>query len=52
MAPPPIGYTADQRSRAARGATAPTVRSRGRWYDISTLRLQGFRHMEGSIGPL
>jgi hypothetical protein len=23
MAPPPIGYTADQRSRAARGATAP-----------------------------
>src|SRR3954447_19130602 len=34
IAPPPIGYTADQRPRAARGATHPTVRSRGRWcYD-------------------
>src|SRR4051794_14287794 len=32
MAPPPIGYTTDQRPRAARGATDPTVRSRGRWY--------------------
>src|SRR4051794_30587823 len=32
IAPPPIGYTADQRPRAARGATHPTVRSRGRWY--------------------
>src|SRR5690349_21057983 len=33
MAPPPIGYTADQRPPAARGAARPTVRSRGRWYD-------------------
>src|SRR3954453_23353078 len=32
IAPPPIGHTADQRPRAARGATDPTVRSRGRWY--------------------
>src|SRR5690348_6193166 len=32
--PPPIGYTADQRPRAARGATGPTVRSRGRWYKL------------------
>ncbi len=35
MAPPPIGYTADQRPRAARGAVALTVRSRGRWYNIT-----------------
>src|SRR4051794_7744595 len=30
--PPSIGYTADQRPRAARGATGLTVKSRGRWY--------------------
>src|SRR5689334_18947255 len=33
MAPPPIGYTADQRPRAAHGAVALTVRCRGRWYN-------------------
>src|SRR5436305_14577292 len=30
---PPIGYTADQRPRAAHGATRPTVRSQGPWYN-------------------
>src|SRR6185503_7434365 len=30
---PPIGYTADQRPRAAHGATRPTVRSQGPWYE-------------------
>src|SRR6185503_12578020 len=35
---PPIGYTADQRPRAAHGATRPTVRSRGRWYYFSRMR--------------
>src|SRR3954447_3096182 len=37
IAPPPIGHTADQRPRAARGATDPTVRSRGRWYYMGLL---------------
>jgi hypothetical protein len=42
MAPPPIGYTADQRPRAARGAARPTVRSRGRWYkDALVVELRG-----------
>src|SRR5690242_6389017 len=35
MAPPPIGYTADQRPRAAHGAVALTVRCRGRWYYLA-----------------
>src|SRR4051794_40866776 len=35
---PPIGYTADQRPQAAHGATGPTVRSRGRWYQATDAR--------------
>src|SRR5689334_13080269 len=40
IAPPPIGHTADQRPRAARGATDPTVRSRGRWYKYRCAELK------------
>src|SRR3954471_16476389 len=42
IAPPPIGHTADPRPRAARGATDPTVRSRGRWYYARTVGEDGF----------
>src|ERR671938_1946560 len=44
MAPPPIGYTADQRPQAVRGAAALTVRSRGRWYKAGVKAVRDAEH--------
>src|SRR5947209_4412406 len=50
MAPPPIGYTADQRPGAARGAAAPTVRSWDHWYYWRIRAGRGFHFRRRKLG--